>query len=384
MRIGILTFHCAANYGAVLQAYGLQEALKSLGHNVCILDYKPEYLTRPYRSWLYREKATLPEKVKEFCRALLVFHTRYKRNRLFARFIKDNLLIRPYDNIADMEAVITGSDQVWNPVITAGTFDPVFLLKDARKDQIKMSYAASAGSTSGLGEYINKENRNLLQRFDSISVREQQLYGFLETQGIKADSVVLDPTLLAGAETFDGLTDRILAPRKPYLLLFTLCHDKRARELAVKIAHKKGLRLIEMISMDESPLSKEIIATASVTRFLSLIRFADFVVTGSFHGTAFSLLFNRPFVSVSSDMSAGQRAASLLKSIGLGERFILLNDIEKMPESDIDYTEANKMFNELRQKSYLAINQTITPPHKYYLIIGRTYAAPDPLEGIAA
>lgn len=360
MKIGILTFHCAANYGAVLQAYGLQETLRHLGHEAYIIDYRPGYLISPYKSWSHQAAPTTIGTLKNFMRATSVYNIRKARNKQFSTFVKQNLRLLPLTKLKDMDAIIVGSDQIWNPFITGGKFDEYYTLKRVDSSQLKIAYAASAGDVITFKRKFDNGIIDALNKFDAISVREKSLGEFLLQNGINVESVVLDPVLLSDTSVFDALTDKSLTPQEPYLLYFTLIHSKKLSAFAKKLAKEKGLRFIECCSGDESALAPRIIQTASINKFLSLLKYSAFTVTSSFHGTAFSTLFNKDFISVSSNHQSGERAQSLLTALGISERLMLIDNIQS-DLSPIDYEKVNSKLNEQKNRSRSYLTNAINP-----------------------
>ena len=370
MKIGILTFHCAANFGAVLQAYGLQESLKKLGHKVCILDYRPKYLLTPYRNWNYRPHKKGFNIIKEAIRASMIYPSRKHRNYEFQKFIHQFLQLSPYNEIINLDAIIVGSDQVWNPIITGGRPDDVYLLANASDNQLKVSYAASVGNLKYITTSFNDDIKKKLRRFNHISVRETELEYFFRNKKIKDATTVLDPVLLAGKETFENIVDNHLAPSEPYLFYFSLQANPVIEKYAQKIANSRGLKIISMCSMDDSPLKKSFISSGNPIEFLSLIKNARFVVSNSFHGTAFAVLFNTDFVSVWTDKAQSSRVLSLLTSLGLTDRFILTSENNNKKTSTIDFEKVNHNLQKMRTDSYTFINQAI-PPQQIRILIAK-------------
>ena len=154
MKIGILTFHCAVNYGAVLQTYGLCQCLQRMGHEVYVIDYRPAYLLKPYKVFsLNRFIAQRCQPIaKRVLRELLAIPTRLSRQVKFRHFITRNIPLVQLDlqhKKHDFDAFVFGSDQIWNPYITQ--LDPVFFAEaPVFKDAKRITYAASAGSPEHL------------------------------------------------------------------------------------------------------------------------------------------------------------------------------------------------------------------------------------------
>ena len=321
MKIGILTFHCAINYGAVLQAYGLQEYLKSLGHEVYIIDYRPHYLLELYRiiRWKHDSKNSITRNFKWVLRQCLTLPIRWRRNKKFCQFVNKylnlySLDLNKSDNNFDM--FIFGSDQIWNPCITYG-FDKVYFGDfPAAKNKKLVSYAASVGSVSFLTPQDTIYLKSKLKSFSLITVRERILANYLKEEcGIIA-KVAPDPVLLAGYDIYVNLAIEI-KEKSPYLLLFTLGRDEATIKTAHEIAKQKQLQIVEIMSSKESLYNRKIKQTLSPCEFLGYLKYASFVVTSSFHGTVFSILFKKEFKVVLCNEMIGERINSLLKDKNL-------------------------------------------------------------------
>lgn len=353
MKIGIITFHAVHNYGAVLQAYGLQEFLKSQGHEAYIVDYRPQYLIDIYKAFsLKRVSArSFTQRIKLLLRELLVYLIRIRRKKHFNTFINSALQLCTLDKSDvgnSFDAFVFGSDQIWNPIICNG-LDPMFLGDfPATKDRLLVSYAGSLGSIKHLSEKQQKELIYKLSRFSAISCREQSLSEYISERLSRKVETVLDPVLLAGRTYYDKLATRIDG-NKPYLLLFTLSVNDYAKQVAYNIAKKKNLQVVEIMSFQITMKGKNILQAASVPDFLGYIRSADFVVTSSFHGTALSVLFGKELYYVPDDPKTGERATNLLQMLGIGDR--VWNDSYGNDESPIDYKSVFSVLDVERRKS---------------------------------
>lgn len=172
MKVGILTFHCANNYGAVLQCYALQEYLRSLGHEAYVIDYRPDYVVRRYkvfsrRNWIVRD---FKKTIKKLFSEPYLCIVRYKRNKRLESFIKNRYNLYPYSaDKSVFDAIVLGSDQIWNPNLTGKSFDEVFFGKDFHCK--KISYAAS-NRTESLSPAEEAFYIKHLAELDSIGVRE--------------------------------------------------------------------------------------------------------------------------------------------------------------------------------------------------------------------
>lgn len=367
MKIGIFTFHCAANYGAVLQTYCLQEVLKGMGHEVYVIDYRPEYLREPYKTFSYNPSyfGSYLDKCRGLLRACLVAPIRWKRNRAFFQFVHHHLNLYQLDlsnESNDFDAFVFGSDQIWNPKITCG-FDKVYLGDfPAAKGKKLIAYAASAGSIS----YFSGENVDYflsrLQHFDKVTGREEFLIEYINQNSSIISEVVFDPVLLAGPTVLNNLLfqNRIKekSQKLPYLLLFQLTRNDDITSYAAAVAKSKGLKLIEIATMRESIFNNNMKQTLSVERLLSYFINATYIITSSFHGTVFSLLFKKQFNTISVDNSIDERALSLLKNLDLSDRMVNIHG-KMVSSTQIDYTIADNIYSRKKIESYNVLHNSL-------------------------
>lgn len=368
MKIGIFTFHCAVNYGAVLQTYCLQEVLKSMGHEVYVIDYRPVYLIKPYKTFSYNPNnfGSYLYKCQGLLRDCLVTPIRWKRNQAFSQFVHHHLNLYQLDlnnESNDFDAFVFGSDQIWNPKITNG-FDKVYLGDfPAAKGKKLIAYAASAGSISNFsGEDIDYF-LSRLQCFDKITVREQSLAEYIQQKSSITSEVVFDPVLLAGSTVLHKLlnTKDITeqSQKIPYLLLFQIIRNDDIASNTAVIAKSKGFKLIEMATMCESLFNNNMKQTLSVEKLLSYFINATYIITTSFHGTVLCILFNKTFNTISINDSMDERALSLLKDLNLSDRMLNLNHMRRtIPK--IDYTIANHLYDRKKSESYNILNNMLS------------------------
>lgn len=361
MKIGILTFHCAHNYGAVLQCYATQEFLKSKGHDVEIINYCPEYLLRPYRLFdkSYISRGGVKRIFKNIVQEIIIFPTRYTRWRVFQRFINHRLsLSKPFKDLSSIpdsyDVYIVGSDQIWNPKITCG-FDEVYFCNFSFQKEKKryVAYAASMESESLPVEthsfYIER-----LKRFDAISVREKNLQELLSPLADKSIEHVLDPTLMIPSNVWN----QFITPssrKEKYVLVYQVMPDENtlriARDLACQL--KAGIIVVgAWVSFYERSNYND----ASPEEFINLVKNAACVVTTSFHGTAFSVILNRPFYTLTQGWNI--RSSSLLEKLGLLDRMISPTSTPIF--SEIDYSDVNVKLDILRKESQDFLTSTLT------------------------
>ena len=285
-NIGIITFHRADNLGAVLQTYALQRTIeKSIGASVEVIDYECQAFNNT--------KHTKKHKTVKDCIKFLPMHVYYcikhrgfekfrdKKLRLSQkRYNKDNLvnLAKAYD------IFITGSDQVWNLRCSAN--DMTYFLDFVSSDKKKISYAASVGEY----RYTDEEAKMVgetLKRFDGISVREESAVRQLESIGVNGAVVVPDPVILLSDKEWKGIMKKRLC-RQKYILVYLIADDVNVTKNATEYARLHNCKIIN------NKKSIEFIMHNSPEEFLSWIFYAECVFTNSFHGTAFSLIFNKP------------------------------------------------------------------------------------------
>lgn len=351
MKIGILTFHCAHNYGAVLQCFALQEFLKGLGHDVEVIDYRPSFLIDPYKIKLISFSGNIKSILKNIVVQILTFTRKTRRFKAFARFIDGRLNLSSRCDetsvISDMDAYIFGSDQIWNSKITKGG-DNIYwgILPFDKKGKKFITYAASMGIETA-SENEKKRIEENLKNFDAISVRESSLRAFLAPLTDKEINWVLDPTLLASRLVWDKLDDNV--KDRGYVLVYQVRENTNTMEFAKHIAHQLNANVISVEAWVRSKIERGKKSCASPEDFVSYVKHASCVVTTSFHGTAFSVIFNRPFYCLELGDSEDGRSKSLLHSLHLEERMV--DKYARPSFSNIDYTEANEILKEQRKSS---------------------------------
>lgn len=350
MKIGILTFHCAINYGAVLQAYGLQTFLQFLGHDVYIIDYRPDYLTRSTRALRFNEISykNAIQYLQDFLRECMVIPIRIRRNLLFNKFQSKYLCLKELElssHNCDIDLFILGSDQIWNPALTNG-YDEIFFGKfQAACGKKLISYAASCGSIENIKD--NLSFYNYLKIFSSVSVRESSLKNYIDKEFNNLSvQICLDPVLLAGKEVYNRIADDVTIT-KDYILLFQLNHDETVFRNALELSVKYGMELIEITPYTESLKNKYIINGVSPSKLLGYIKNATYIMTSSYHGVVLSILFRKNFNAFLSDKSKSERIVDLLNSLNLSDRITnYVNDI-----SPIKYSIMEDNYSKLLQLS---------------------------------
>lgn len=359
MKIGILTFHCAHNYGAVIQCFGLQQYLKSLGHQVFVIDYRPSYFDFYQRSNIsYKKSANMIAFLKTKIKRLLVNNAEKRRYEAFEQFINSKFNLTPYiylNDYSDFDVIILGSDQIWNPGITGGNYDGVYFGENLKTKII--TYAASCSNSKLLDSQIKylKEHLNYI---DIISVRETSLKVILEPLVKKTITTVIDPSFLPNIDEYNLLCKPVCR-KKPYVLIYEICRNEDTYRIAKEIAKSINADVIELVSY-ASPkyYAKRFKMESGPIDFLSYIKYAECVVTTSFHGMALSLKFQKNFYSIRQGTNADLRSESLLSKIGLLDRFIPLNSSVKYHR--INYSECLPKLNSVIDNSKKFLLKALT------------------------
>lgn len=358
MRIGILTFHCAHNYGAVIQCLALKEYLTHIGHDVHVIDYRPDYLTR-HRDYIkFSFSLCLTKNIKLLpAVAVNAIRTAFSRNRKwhkFERFIQNNLnLIALHGNeCKTLDLCIVGSDQIWNRKATGGSFDPIYF--GIGQNSPVISYGASTIVDS----YNDEEKitlRQYLNNLDAISVRELHLGKLIKDVAGINYTLVVDPTFLIGQDIYQKYfkQEYILKTvgNSEYVLVYTIYDDPKLIEFAQRIADEKGMKCVNVAS--NFPFTKKIdkVFDASPEEFLTLIGNAKYVITNSFHGTALSIIMHRDFYTIKQNNGVDERMAQILNAIGLNDRFISLDKSAPMEIESINYSSIDSCLSKLIDSS---------------------------------
>ena len=322
MKIGILTFHFVHNYGAVLQAYALQEFLRSNKYDVEFINFRPyERLFHEFRRFYIRR--FISRNLKRVIYQLLLIPKRELRWKNFERFINENLKMSPKvkEIPSSYDVYVFGSDQIWNPFITNGFIDSYFGIFPFPKEHRKyISYAPSMCQdhmTKSMEDYL----KGALANFDSISVREHSAVSLLIGLTSKPIAEVLDPTLLVQPSVWKSKIKNRNHSKK-YVLVYQVVPIPETMNIANVVAKQQHAEVIEIKPYVELKNRKNVMTTLSPDRFLDLIANACYVVTTSFHGTVFSLIYNIPFYTIKHNDSRDSRVISLLGALGIEERLI--------------------------------------------------------------
>lgn len=328
MKVGILTFHDAHNYGAVLQAFALKKYIQKLGYEVSIINYHHETIPDGFPKGDNEERW---EKFNKFIKELINYDEKtYTTEEQLEQL--------------DIDFWICGSDQIWNTEITRG-FNKGFFL-DFKTNGKKISYAVSMGIPE-LPKEQEEDFKNSLNKLDEISVREETLQEYAKRFTDKKVERVLDPTLLLEEKDYENL---ILDNKYgDYILIYALGPDERLTAIANKIAKEKNAKLIELNDKKIENYFCEQISSAGPDEFVTLIKNAKAIITNSFHGTIFSIIFQKEFYTITR-LNRNSRMENILKIVGMEDR--LIDKVEELDNvKGQDYKKAFERLNEEKQKS---------------------------------
>lgn len=358
MKIGILTFHRAENFGAVLQCYALQTYLESLGHNVSILDYRCNAIEQTYylfnlKSLFYRRNF-LASAINYFTR-LYQWKDRLQKKKGYANFRRKYLhLTNPIykiDKDLGFDVYITGSDQVWNTSLLHG-FNKIYYLDfPISKQAKKISYAVSSEESAlkKLKEYRNELIASL-NTFDYISVRENEFANALKEYTSQKIHICVDPTFFLPKEYYLKLA--IQPKETDYILVYHMAEIPEGSKLAENLAKKSSSNIIEIharfANRKDTTKHRQNIGPQEL---LGYIVYSNLIITSSFHGLALSLILKKNFYIISKPNNL--RLRNILKKIGLENRII--SSIDNIVFNDINYDTVSKQINDLttESKSYL-------------------------------
>lgn len=386
MRIGIVTYWSSSdNYGQQLQCFALQKYLIGLGHDTYLIKYMPTshipLWRRIARSIKYRllvssEQKEKDKKLKLICERNNLLNCRRGFKEFRDKYIKSTEIV--YRNIKelrnnppDADIYICGSDQVWNNSLkdpdTAGWF-----LDFGKPTAKRISYAASIGRDIDSSE-INRFTK-YLKNFNAISVREQKAYALCHQLGFDNSIIAIDPTLLLNSLAYDSIeidSNGTDVAGKPYVFIYTL-NIRTAEEIYwddfQKIIAKDGLQIRSVSSSGYLPAQDLLPGIqneqATIPEWLSLIKHSEYVITTSFHGVVFCLLYHKPFYAVllNNEYSKGNdRIISLLEFLHLSNLIVSNSEsLKQINFENIDWIDVDAMIALLRQKSTHFIDDTLS------------------------
>ncbi len=368
MKVGILTVHHTYNFGAILQAFASVVILRRLNHEAELIDYDN-------LSFINRRRIFLPlNSIGNFFRNVRNLFNYRALKRKIANFelFYSQMPVSPnhwinhiYLSNSNYDVVMTGSDQTFGLYLTNNPSEmkPFFL--EEKGQYRKISYASSMGEkTDNLTPSDIQWMSNCWSDFDKLLVRESFTQEFIKKHTGLSSKKVLDPTLLLSSHDWQNILPDFVSYKEKYIVFYTVLSSADVIKYTKELSKKMGLKVIAL----HSPTRNEIFSPftyksdAGPYEFLNLIKHAELVVTTSFHATVFSLIFNKPFVSLK--QGKGNRISSLLKDVGLEMRYVcpsqaIDDEHLRFLQSDIDYKTVNSTLEHLRKESIEDLNSAI-------------------------
>lgn len=373
MKIAILTHPLVSNYGGILQNYALQQVLKNLGHQPETFDYRfdigfiviikrrlkalTDFLLGKGKRLRYSPNSNEDAIIRKY---IVTFVKKY----MDVRDIYSLQNLNP-DTIKDFGAIIVGSDQVWRAPMVSNIES--FYLSGVNKSNIKkIAYAASFGVDKW--EYTEKQTqkcKELAQLFDVITCREKNGV-LLCKQYLNSDaSFVLDPTLLLNKESYIQLIKNVrIQPTGQQLFTYILDMTPQKRQIIDQIARTLNLEVNEIRATKQYRQVKasdiEECVIPSIESWLSGFNEADFVITDSFHGTVFSIIFEKQFLTLGNSYRGNSRFFSLLQTFDLENRLVNnITEAKAIISNLVDYSNVNKIREEWIRNSISLINKSL-------------------------
>lgn len=373
MKACVITLHNINNYGSVMQTYATQCLLERLGLEVEIIDYwRPNTVPEVRAQNLLNSKTMKKLKpiwgispiTEKITLSFLKKHFAEKESVMW-RFLKEHVTLsqKRYYSIDELkqedfqaDIYITGSDQVWNSKWNDG-IDKVFFLDFAPERAKRIAFSSSIGRTSFDEEEIT-ETRELLHKYNAISVREQSAVDLLKTIDIDA-TLVPDPTLMLTAEEWKSVEHYNYQFEHPYLLIYQLHSNNRMDGYATELARRHGWDIVRIgQSLSDMKRIGKCLLGISVEQFLGLFSHAACVLTDSFHATAFSLNFGVSFVDILPD-EFGTRIESITALTGTQNRILKNYSDFAIANDPIDTEHVKSVLDEQRIKGMEFLRRSI-------------------------
>lgn len=375
MKAGILTFHYAHHYGAQLQAYALMRAIEMLGMKCEIINYVRKDNIEGSRIF---KKGLSAGSLLANANTLMNYGKLKRRHERYDLFVQEKMKLseRFYGSYEELcadppeyDAYVCGSDQIWNPLIFGEkTYDPAFFAEFAQCGR-RVAYAPSFGISS-IPEDKRELLKNYIEKFDHLSVREKHGEKILKEVTGRDSITVLDPTLLL---TMDEWSTVAAVPdiREPYILCYFITDARKYTRHVQAVSDKYRLPVVTLCgSRRVVPQTRYKVLDAGPCEFLGLFAGASAVMTDSFHGTVFSLNYNKEFFcfesSASSEKAVNSRLHNILDKVGLLPRIFSATDAKEFcgfvsdNTTDIDYSEVGRILAKERSISLKYLKDSLS------------------------
>ena len=356
MIIKTITCQKVNNHGATLQAYALMHYLESLGNDVEIIDYVPERFnhfrpfvcsTEKYAKNFFLKTAYICAKFPSRFAEYLKYKNSLRKTNFENFWNKYYYLTKCYktfdelkNNPPEADLYIAGSDQIWNTMMENGK-DPAYYLQFV-KNGIRATYAASF-SVSEIPDELKNQTKAFIESIDYVSVREKSALKILDDLGIKDACVVLDPVFLLSREEWDCVESKMEFDDK-YILVYDFENSDSVKSFSLQYAKENKVKIYSLYNSDYCDKCFE---DYGPDVFLSLIKNADFVVSNSFHATAFSVIYEKQFAVIEREEGINSRMVDLLDEFGIEGHIVT----EYQLMNKIDYYSVNEKKDKVVESS---------------------------------
>lgn len=368
MDVKVITRHAPTNYGSLLQSIATQRVVEALGHSCRIIDYVRD--DEHGLKFVLSQLSMKPEWERNLLKKIAYVAFRWPTEKMAERkfehmrrhYLRMTPRLRTREELRSLTADVfmTGSDQVWGPV-AADRFDEAYFLTFAGEGR-RVAYAASFGRTAFDPDVI-KRYRDMLSRYDAITVREDAAITTLDHMGITARGQVLDPTLLLDEKAWSEYMPANPVVNGDYVLVYQIHINPELDRYAKRVAERMGLPLVRMsASLHQAARPGKLRLLPDIADFLSLIKNARMLVTDSFHGTAFAINLNTPFVEILPGNGTGSRNQSILQLTGLTDRIVTDFDDFSILDRPIDFAAVNAIIARERTRSLETLQSLLCSP----------------------
>ena len=366
-KAALITCHNIKNYGSVFQTYATTKIFEKSGYDVTVIDYqRPGTNNKGFRKKILEESHLAKKPIIGLFFPLILSPSFSKMEKVFSDFLKKKVKLTrtTYLSEAELEQdcpeadlYISGSDQIWNSDIN-GRIERPYYLSFVPDNKSKISFASSFGKTE-LKESEKEENRLLLKRYNWLSTREQSGVEIIMNLGLEANSI-LDPTFWLSTKEWDEIEEQVKTPEH-YILVYQL-HQNREMDHYVKtLENRYGMPCLRIDFYYHYMIKAgKHIVCPTPGQVISLIKKADYVISDSFHMTAFSIIYNKLFVSIFSANSFNDRIANILRFFGLESRILESYDDYDRLKMNIDYDGINSKLNEKKKDMQELLSEKLT------------------------
>ncbi|MBQ9805133.1 MAG: polysaccharide pyruvyl transferase family protein [Clostridia bacterium] len=358
MKVGILTFPGSPSHGAALQMFALYQTLREKGIDVDVINYIPPQVNHRRVS-----PKSLKSRLVFLVAKLFVKSSKPSFKEFEAQLNKfPSVPIETTEQMQELAArydrIIVGSDQVWNPVVTGN--DMNYYLAFSQNAAQKASYAPSFG-VANVADADKEQIASLLSDFTYLCAREERGAEIIKELTGRSVPVVIDPTMLVSRDEWLKQPKKVKLPKGKYVLLYTIKPSPALKRFAKAFADRHGLRLVTIGGrLREFITKKDVYPVSGIgpAEFLYLANGAEYVITNSFHGSAFSIILEKNFyVEYSSDTNS--RLTNIVKTFGL-ESCVVTDETLNLPPVTVDYEKVKPILQEKQREALTYLNGVIS------------------------